>query len=129
MASTTEDRLARIERNLLTLLRWSIDIMTTQQEFDAKMDAMVAAAADAKADAATQRAITDQAVGLLQGLTAAIADLRNQAQAGAVITQAQFDALAAKADAALADMAAANATRDQASLDLQAGVSGNTPAP
>jgi len=120
-----EDRLARIDRNVLNLLRWSIDIMTTQAEFQTQMDQLAAQGIEAKADAARQAAQVEQAVGLLQGLTQVIANLK--AQQGP-ITQEQLDALGLQAEQALADMAAANTTRDAADATLQGGVTDNTPA-
>jgi hypothetical protein len=122
-----DDRLRRIDRHLLTLLTWNLDIMTTLQELQDKQDALVAAAAEAKADAARQRQVADQGIGLMQAQSAAIADLRAQLAAGVAITQAQIDALGAKADQALLDMADANTVRDQVDVDVAAEVTANTP--
>jgi len=119
-----EDRLARIDRNVLTLLRWSLEIMETLDTMQQKLSELTAQATEAKADAARQTALAEQAVGLLQGLTQVIADLK--AQQGP-ITQAQLDALGLQAEQALADLAAANTARDAADATLQGGVTSNTP--
>lgn len=57
-----EDRLARIARNVLTQLRWSLEIMETLETMQQKLADLVAQANEAKADAARQTALTEQAV-------------------------------------------------------------------
>lgn len=122
---TTDPRilsaLRRIERNTLVLQIQGIDIMATFTELEAKVDALTAGQAEAKADAARHEARTVAAVTLIQDLRQALVD----AQGGAV-TPAQIDALVAKVDAGLADMDAANAQRDAADATLDGGV--NPPA-
>lgn len=98
--------------------------METLDTMQQKLSELTAQATEAKADAARQTALAEQAVGLLQGLTQVIADLK--AQQGP-ITQAQLDALGLQAEQALADLAAANTARDAADATLQGGVTSNTP--
>lgn len=98
--------------------------METLDTMQQKLDGLVAQATEAKADATRQTALAEQAVGLLQGLTQVIADLK--AQQGP-ITQGQLDALGLQAEQALADLAAANTARDAADATLQGGVASNTP--
>lgn len=99
--------------------------METLETMQQKLAQLTAQATEAKADAARQTALAEQAVGLLQGLTQVIADLR--AQQGP-ITQDQLNALGLQADQALTDLAAANTARDAADATLQGGVASNTPA-
>lgn len=110
---TTDTRilsaLRRIERNTLLLQIQGMDIMATFTELEAKVDELRAGQAEAKADAARHEARTVAAVTLIQDLRQALVD----AQSGGV-TPAQIDALVAKVDAGLADMAAANTQRDAA---------------
>lgn len=127
--TTTAARLARIERlilNLSSALHTHTEIlMSTAQELQDAIDALTARATEAKADADRHAAATDQAVGLLQALTAKIAEL---AAAGPqLITQAQLDALSKQAGDAIATMDAANTTRDAADAALGQGVVDNTP--
>lgn len=129
--SAISARLERLERlviNLASSLHIHTEIlMSTAQELQDALDALTARATEAKADADRHAAATDQAVGLLQALTAKIAEL---AAAGVqLITQAQLDALSAQAGAAIATMDAANVTRDAADAALGQGVADNTPAP
>ena len=98
--------------------------METLESMQQKLTELAAQATEAKADAARQTALVEQAVGLLQGLTQVIADLR--AQQGP-ITQEQLDALGLQADQALTDMGLANTARDAADATLQVGVTSNTP--
>ena len=98
--------------------------METLETMQQKLAELAAQGAEARADAVRQTALAEQAVGLLQGLTQVIADLR--AQQGP-ITQAQLDALGLQAEQALADLAAANTARDAADATLQGGVASNTP--
>jgi hypothetical protein len=123
---TVDDRLLRIERNILNLSRWSIDIMSTLQELTDLVTSLQAANVEAKADAARHAAATDNAVGLLQALSARIAELASQPT---LVTQAQLDALALQAQAALTDATAANATRDAADAALAQATVDNTPTP
>lgn len=98
--------------------------METLETMQQKLAELVAQATEARADATRQTALAEQAVGLLQGLTQVINDLR--AQQGP-ISQAQLDALGLQAEQALADLAAANTARDAADATLQGGVTSNTP--
>ena len=128
---TIATRLARLERlvvNLASSLHLHTEIiMSNAQELQDAIDALTLRANEAKADADRHAAATDQAVGLLQALTAKIAEL---AAAGPqLITQAQLDALNAQAGSAIATMDAANTTRDAADAALGQGVADNTPAP
>ena len=129
--STISARLERVERlviNLASSLHIHTEIlMSTAQELQDAIDALTARATEAKADADRHAAATDQAVGLLQALTAKISEL---AAAGPqLITQAQLDALSTQAGDAIAVMDAANTTRDAADAALGQGVADNTPAP
>jgi multidrug resistance efflux pump len=131
--TTTDQRLQRIEdlvrtvnRNVLNLSRWSIDIMTQLQDLEAKVDLLTAAAADAKADSAAQRALGVQVVGQLQDMNQAIVDLRAQVAAGQAVTPEDLDRLSGKVQGSLDLFATANAERDQAQADLAAGASANT---
>jgi hypothetical protein len=123
---TTDPRilsaLRRIERNTLLLQIQGMDIMATFTELEAKIDALTAGQAEAKADAARHEARTVAAVALVQDLRQALIDA--QANAGGA-TPAQINALVAKVDAGLVDMEAANAQRDAADDTLGAGI---TPA-
>lgn len=120
MATTAEIALARmllenslqIRRELIELNERINTIMATDIELEAKIDALAAGQAEAKADAARHEARTNTAIGFIQDLKQAIADL--QAQGPALITQEKLDALVNKADAALSDMNAANVQRDAA---------------
>jgi hypothetical protein len=117
MVTTIEAALHRIGASLLTARRdilnlelRSLSIMAIEQELQDKIDQLVAGQAEAKSDAARHEARTNAAIALIQDLKTAIGNLPPPG----VVTQAQLDALVAKADAALADMAAANTQRDAA---------------
>ncbi len=89
----TLTRSARIERLLLKLLRWETDNMATLNELQNNVAVLRTQAANQEATLAAQRVLVEQAVGLFQTLAAVVADLRAQLAGGAVITQAQLDAL------------------------------------
>ena len=122
------DRLERLILNLTSTLNLHTEIiMSTLAELETKIADLTAGQAEAKADAARHEASTNQAVGLLQALSAKIAELA--AVGPALITQAQLDALVAQADTGIADMTVANTQRDAADAVLDQGVAANTPAP
>jgi hypothetical protein len=124
-------QLDRIEHLLLSQFHlinyWSEKIMLDITQLQAQVEALTAAASADKAAAAASAAKVDTAVGLLQALSASIADLKAQLGAGNAITQADIDALTAKASAALTDLTASAATETAADAALDAGVAGNTP--
>lgn len=129
MTPDIKARFDQLEHLLLSINHafhfWSSKIMDTAQDLQITMDNLTAEAVEAKADAARSATLTTQAVGLLQALTAKVAELA----AGGVqlVTQAQLDALNTQGKAALADMAAANTQRDAADATLGTGVTDNTP--
>lgn len=96
-------------------------------QLQATVDQLTAAAAADRAAAAASAAKVEQAVGLLQALSATIADLQTQVAAGNAVTQDQVDALQAKAAAALTDLAASATTEAAADASLDAAVTAATP--
>lgn len=128
---TITSQLDRIEHLLLSQYHlinfWSAKTMADITQLQAKIDALTAAAAADKVASAASAAKVDTAVGLLQALSASIADLKAQLAAGNAITQDQVDALTAKAETGLADLTASAATETAADAALDAGVAANTP--
>jgi len=115
------------------------NVLNLSKELKAKADADAAQAAVDRAEAEKLRGMVDNAVGLLQALTAKIADLQGQlANAGvtdpatlAALNEAQT--LLAGVNTALttsaADDAAQAAALSTADATLASGVTANTPAP
>ena len=128
---TAKTQLDRIESLLLSQFNlihyWSSKIMADITQLQATIDQLTAAAATDRAAAAASAAKVDQAVGLLQALSATIADLQTQVAAGNAVTQDQVDALQAKAAAALTDLAASASTEAAADATLDAAVTAATP--
>lgn len=128
---TANTQLDRIESLLLSQFNlihyWSSKIMADITQLQATIDQLTAAAATDRAAAAASAAKVDQAVGLLQALSATIADLQTQVAAGNAVTQDQVDALQAKAAAALTDLAASATTEAAADATLDAAVTAATP--
>lgn len=128
---TAKTQLDRIESLLLSQFNlihyWSSKIMADITQLQATIDQLTAAAATDRAAAAASAAKVDQAVGLLQALSATIADLQTQVAAGNAVTQDQVDALQAKAAAALTDLAASATTEAAADATLDAAVTAATP--
>lgn len=129
MNVATKAQINRIERrlvNLVSLLNLNTEtIMSTLQDLQTQVDALTAAGTEARADSARQQASTNLAIGLLQALTAKIAELA--AGGPQLVTQAQLDTLVTQANAAVSDMAAANTARDSADAALDVAVGENTP--
>ena len=101
-------------------------IMSELSDLQAQVQQTVSDLADAKADAARHEASTNSAIGLIQALTAKIAEL---IAAGVGATPADLAALSALLAPALADSGAANTQRDAADAALDAAVVAGTPAP
>lgn len=85
------------------------------------------AEADAPAAAATASKI-DTAVGLMQALTASIADLKSKLASGNLVSQADLDAMASALQSAKDALAASKTTETAADTALDAAVTANTPA-
>lgn len=127
----TTNQLDRIEHLLLSQYHlinfWSARLMADITELQTKIDELTAAAAADRARAEAGAAQVTLAVSLLQALTATIADLKAQVEAGNAVTQEQIDSLTSKANAALGDLTSSAATESAADAQLGAGVSENTP--
>ena len=99
----------------IQLNSWGTLIMSTFQDVQAAIDAL-----EAKVDA--DAAQSAEAVGLLQALTASIADLKAQVAAGTPVSQAQLDALAARIPTITDKLSASDAL-------LASGITAATPTP
>jgi hypothetical protein len=100
-------------------------IMQELDELRASVGTLKAQAVEAKSDSARHEARTTAAVGLLQALTAKIAELASQPTGASAAELAELNA---SAQEAIADFNAADAQRDTADAVLETGTAENTPA-
>lgn len=135
---TTTDELkaqiTRVENLLLSnhhlINYWSSRIMTDLTQLQAQVAELTAAAENDRLAALASSAKVEQAVGLLQALSASIAAL--QAQLAAAVNdpavQSAVDALVAQVSEAVSDLRASATTEAAADAALDAAVAANTPA-
>lgn len=129
---TTLSQLDRIESLLLAQINlsnyWSSKLAADLTSLQARINELVDASNADKAAAEAQAAKIDNAIGLLQALTATIADLRAQLADGAAITQPQIDALTEQVTSALGTLGQSAVTDAASDAALDGAVAANTPA-
>jgi len=130
--TTIDERLDRLEHLLLSQYHlinfWSSKIMSDFATVKQALEQAAAAAAIDRQEAVEQRALAEQAVGLLQSLSASIAALKEQIAAGTAATPEQMDELLGIAGSINTNLAASRADSDAAETTLSDGVAAATPA-
>ena len=126
--TTCDTELDRIKQ-ILFLINWSVQIMADLATLLDKITQLEAKGALDDTAAKASALIVTNAVGLLQALSAIIADLKAQLGSGSAITQAQIDAADTAATNALASLGASATTEAAADATLTAATTANTPPP